>query len=231
MGGNGPVTRADLPQFTVASVEEGERDSDGLIEWRLRGRLNRVDRLRLDGRLFVLLMGKSSLTGDFSQPRGERQETTFTAWDKTRPAVEGQSLACVDAYYKYQVWSVEDGPAAWEEGVFAASDAIASRFVGTDGQTYRRTRQAGAVRATAIEARADSHDDEGPTWIIPGGWNHEHCAICNAHIDPGDRYFFHAGYNQYLCAECYLKYVLTGSIEFALPPEEERSNGEEAPPK
>lgn len=227
MARNGPVTRADLPQFTVASVEEGERNSDGLIEWRLHGRLNRVEGVTLHGWSYLLLPGKGSLTGDFILPQGESHQTKFTAWDRSRPDVEGLSLACMDGYFNpYVIWMIEDGPEAWSERIFAASDAIADNFVGTDGKTYRRIR-----KAEAAETERASGESQGPTWMIPGGWDHEHCAICMAHIDPGDCYFFHAGYNQFLCVACYQEYVLTGSIAFALPPDEQRSNGEDSAPE
>ncbi|HEX4006562.1 MAG TPA: hypothetical protein VHX60_10335 [Acidobacteriaceae bacterium] len=213
-----PFTRADLPQFTVTSVEGGEPGADGFIEWRLRGQLNQLEGVTLDGWSFLLLPGKESLTGDFGQPQGPHHETSFCALTKTdqnRPEAEGLSLACLGPYHRpHHVLMVEDGPEAWVERVFAASDAVAEKFVGTDGQAYRKLSMAGSAAGPGDDPSAKS---EAMAWIVPGGWDHEHCEICNVHIDPEDRYFHHAEWRAFLCVSCYEKYVVLGNIEFALP--------------
>jgi hypothetical protein len=205
-------TRADLPQFHVLAVGQGSADENGYTERRLHGHLDRIGGLNFDPWCWLLLPGRGGLAGNFTPPTGPNHETTFSTLEKERLQVEGMSLAILGAYHQaYHIWMVEDGPAAWTEALFAASDAVAERFVGTDGHAYRRLSKA------SNWSPEPSARGPGEKWIVPGGWDHEHCEICNTHIDPQDRYFHHAEWNAFLCVSCYEKYVIPGSIEFALP--------------
>jgi hypothetical protein len=212
------VTRADLPQFQVRAVEQGATASNGNIRWILHGTLSSTQGVDFKFWSWLLLPGRDGITGNFAEPRGPNLETTFTTSDKEKPQLEGLSLACLGAYHQaYHVWMVEDGPAAWTEGVFAASDAVAEHFVGTDGQNYRKLSKASDIPDRASESVQESDSAGGQSWVVPAGWDHEHCAICNAHVDPEDHYFHYEPFNAFLCVTCYQEYVLIGSIGFALP--------------
>lgn len=204
-------TRADLPQFKVSAVEQGVSADDGFTEWRLKGSLDRLQGISFDSWCYLLGSGRESFTGNFSLPVGETRETVFTTHRREKPAVEGLTLSCMGAYHQaYHVWMVEEGPKAWTETVFAASDAVAEHFVGTDGKTWRKL-----SKLTTGELKQNGEE----SWIVPGGWDHEHCAICSVHIDPGDRHFHHAELNEFLCVSCYERYVLAGDIGFTMPGE------------
>jgi hypothetical protein len=40
-------------------------------------------------------------------------------------------------------------------------------------------------------------------WIVPDGWDHEHCSVCGWRIGPGDSYWENAGGIILLCDECH----------------------------
>lgn len=202
-------TRADLPQFKVSAVEQGATDEKGYTEWRLHGSLDRLGGIDFDSWCYLLGPGRQSFTGDFTEALRDSNERTFSMLDREKPLVEGVSLAYLGAAHRvYHVWMVEEGPSAWTENSFAASDALAERFIGTDGQSYRKTTK---LQPYARSAAADL----GEKWIIPGGWDHEHCSICWTHIDPGDRYFYHAELDEFLCVACFDRHVVVGDISFA----------------
>lgn len=211
------VTRADLPQFMVSSVEQtAGADSEGYAEWRLSGELSRTEGVTFDGWSFLLISGHESLVGEFTPPNAPSR-TTFTTLLKERPEVLGLKLACLGPYWNpYQVWTVEDGPNAWTEGVFAASDVEAEYVEGTDGRRYHKLSKLAEPKTSSFRLQP-TEGNQLPSRIVPEGWDHEHCEICNSHIDPGDKYFHHAEDNAFLCVSCYEKYVLRADIGFALP--------------
>lgn len=211
------MTRKDLPQFTVTAVEQGEADFDGNVEWRLRGHLSRLEGATLDGWTWLLLPGRSAETGYFTEPKGDTHETTFAIFSRNKPELAGQSLACLNrGHQAYHVWMIEDGPTAWAEHTFVASDALAEIVIGSDGKRYQKWSKLQNTENGPPNPGADPAQEIGRTWVIPGGWDHEHCEICNAHIDPGDRHFYYAEFGAFLCVSCYEKYVVTGSIGFAI---------------
>ena len=211
MPDQGRFTRADLPQFRVSAVEQGATNAEGYTEWGLRGTLDRLSSIDFDSWCYLLGPGRQNFTGNFTLPVGDRNETSFSMLEREKPSVNGLSLAYLSpAHQAYHVWMVEEGPSAWTSNTFEASDAIAERFIGTDGQSYRKTTKL----QTASQSTAA---DLGEKWIVPGGWDHEHCALCWTHIDPGDRYFHHSELNAFLCVRCFERYVVAGDISFATP--------------
>ena len=55
---------------------------------------------------------------------------------------------------------------------------------------------------------------EGPNaQLVAGGWDHEHCSLCNVHINTGD-----FGYcdpkKRWMCEKCYERYVMRRDLAF-----------------
>jgi hypothetical protein len=199
-------TRNDLPQFFAGSIEQGEQDANGYIAWTLRGKLNRTTGIPTDTWCFLLLPGQGNLTGTFTLSNELEGEASFATDEKQRPDVIGIALAQLSSYWRpHQIWMIEEGPAGWTEQVFSASDAVEDHVIGTDGQSWRRLRKAPSVLLPDSSNR-----------IVPGGWDHEHCSVCNTHVDPNDRFFYSPNHNEYLCVSCYEKYVPEHDISFAL---------------
>lgn len=209
------ITRADLPQFAVSSVEQGRTAQDGQTEWILRGSLRHADGMDFDSWCWLLAPGRGIFTATRVAFSGEEADAAFSTWDQDRPAVEGVTLACLSAAHQANhIWMVEEGPDAWTTGIFQASDAVAEYVIGTDGKTYRKWTKAGED-TSGLSAHPGG--DQSTPWIIPGGWDHEHCAICWNHIDPGDRFYHYAEWNTFLCASCFEAWVVPRDIGFALP--------------
>lgn len=187
-----PSTRIDLPQFTISAVDQGERDADGSVAWVLRGELNRTLGIPTDTWCFLLLPGQESLTGTFTLSDGPNGDAGFVIDAKEKPDVIGIALAQLSDYWRpHQIWMIEDGPAGWIEQVFSASDAVEDSFVDPEGQSWRRLRKAPSDPLNSSSSR-----------IVPSGWDHEHCSLCNAHIDPDDRFFYSPKHCEYLCVSC-----------------------------
>jgi hypothetical protein len=51
--------------------------------------------------------------------------------------------------------------------------------------------------------RGQSYQQDGSQWIVPDGWDHEHCSVCYWRISPGDSYWENTGHVVLLCDECY----------------------------
>ena len=126
--------------------------------------------------------------------------------------VLGVRLAWVDGYWRdYHVWMVVEPGWAWTEVVFQASDAVSEAFQDADGHKLTRIRkqrkQPGPTRAELGLAVA------GAALVVPGGWDHEHCELCNAHIDAGDTGYVDQS-DDWVCAGCYTKYVAVHDLSF-----------------
>ena len=49
--------------------------------------------------------------------------------------------------------------------------------------------------------------------LVPSGWDHEHCELCDTHIKVGDYGFVDSG-EHWVCEGCYAKYVTTHDLSF-----------------
>jgi hypothetical protein len=175
-----PSTRDDLPQFAIKSVERSEQDDNGYIAWVLRGILNRTLGIPVDRWCFLLLPGQTCLTGTFTLSDEPDDVASFATDAKEKPEVIGIALAQLSSYWQPQhIWMIEDGPESWTEQVFSASDAVEDSFVEPNGQSWGRLSEASSAPSLDSSSR-----------VVPGGWDHEHCSLCNTHIDPGDRFFY-----------------------------------------
>lgn len=110
---------------------------------------------------------------------------------------------------------VEDGPESWLEHIFSASDAVEDTFTAADGGAWRRLAKAPTTPADHSSISfTSSIGEHSAARIVPGGWDHEHCSLCNGHIDPGDRFFYSQEYCEFLCVACYERYVTGRDIGF-----------------
>jgi hypothetical protein len=93
-----------------------------------------------------------------------------------------------------QVALVEDRSRHWRLTSFEPSATVAFE---SDGQTVVRKRQADDDIATAAH-------------VVPGGWDHEHCALCWQKIS-GIAGANQSGYTDgrdWLCTDCYEKFII-----------------------
>lgn len=97
----------------------------------------------------------------------------------------------------------------WESHKFTIGLAAALPFVNDQGERWIRQRQI----ADASELQ------EGET-LASGGWNHEHCSVCNKHIYPGHTYFSHAFMEGrfFLCEFCHNRFAMSHRIAEVIYP-------------
>ena len=157
----------------------------------------------------MLLPGEmKALCGDFRFPAEENGAITFEMLEKDQPCEPGERLACLGAYWRpYHVWAIEAGLREWQEAIFASTDAVVDRVQGSDGSWLTRLREASPEHGLDSGAR-----------IQAGGWDHEHCMLCDARIEPDDRYFrnLQPEYEAFLCVGCYERHVPAADISFAV---------------
>jgi hypothetical protein len=208
-----PVTRDDLPYLEVESVNEGpvipaKDDRPEYHTWHIRGTVS--DPSIVDTSFWCTLLGKdrNCLYGDWRVKPGPDRKVEFeTAFDHPTTISAGDHLAFAGIHHGWAAILIEDGPNAWEECTFSARNAIATRFVGTDGQSYRK-----------LVEQKEGEPIEPDAELIVEGWDHEHCLLCNDHIDPGDRFYRHKSERgQFLCVNCYEEHAMTGDLSFLLP--------------
>jgi hypothetical protein len=148
----------------------------------------------------------------------------LTCQEREEPKIVGLDLAYFrPAWQLCHVWMVLDPKWGWERRQFQSSDAIAEDFESqsisiVDGREVKLWTKLERAKGGAGQSHQFPEADEPPTThsgtrLVPGGWDHEHCELCNAHIDPGD-----VGYcdpeERWICQNCYERYVARHDLAF-----------------
>lgn len=214
------ITRNDLPYLEVESIEEGPLipAKDGQPEyrlWQIRGTVS--DPNIVDASSWCALLGpnRDCLYGDWAALPGPDCKVQFETANEPKGVSTGMRLPYGGTLDVRAAILIEDGPPFWQESRFEAKDAIAVRFVDENGQAWRKLTEFKEGQQIDPEAQ-----------IVPDGWDHEHCLICNAHIDPGDRFYRHQSTNEFLCSACYGKYAATGDLSFLVRSDDETQPSE-----
>jgi len=139
------------------------------------------------------------------------------------PDIVQQTLAYLSPYWQaYNVWMVLDPNCPWEKKKFLGLDAIAEGFETSDismieGRPVKVWTKLSPLKDQHGESRiypaGDQTASESNVRVIPSGWDHEHCELCNSHIDVG-RFGYRDPDNCWLCEHCYSRYVMTHDLSF-----------------
>ena len=154
---------ADVPQFTVRAVALVDD------EWVLEGDFNHLNTVH-EGRSWLYVSRTDSLIGDLERLDPASRCARFNTKDRTAlpPWVIWHTFPWLDGYWDARdVALILDSEHTWQPVVFQASDALERRVPG-----WRALRS------------AVNRVPEADETLVPGGWDHEHCMLCNAHIDP-----------------------------------------------
>jgi hypothetical protein len=118
--------------------------------------------------------------------------------DTIRP---GSALHWLDPYWReYHVTMILEGQ--WKRIDFIAEDAIHFEKGGKRGWA--------PLGATIPDGFVQTH-------IEKGGWDHEHCEICNSHIgSEGSAVGYKDENNRWLCPECHDKWAAPRSLGFLI---------------
>jgi len=202
-------TLADLPLFTIL----GREIKDKRVV--LRGKFNHLETVRQDESWSWLYEPPDSFAGYLrGLERSSLNAFYELAHEHTPSTLEalhvGNALPWIDRYWNSCLVQKILEDTRWERFEFAASDAIAQPFDGGDGKTYTQTTryQGGPLLPNQR--------------IVPRGWDHEHCTLCQATIseEPGSRIGHRENeMNQILCQSCFEKYARPHDLSFLFPSE------------
>jgi hypothetical protein len=156
------VRLEDLPTFRVFEI----RDSN---EPELAGMFSHLRGVRA-GRSWLYAGERDSLIGDLSSVDESRRTATFTApfWSSASPIQVGSVVPWLDGWWRpYHVSMIVDQAVTWTRTEFVPARAVHFR----QGDVHGWTREGMALPDDAVVTRVD-----------PGGWDHEHCELCNGRI-------------------------------------------------
>lgn len=219
----------DLPHFCVSAVVQGQTRETGDIDFELSGGFDKLDGVSA-GRCCLLLPGKdvlTALTGDLTFLDLNDRTAVYRAWDKSVPEVAGVNLAYLASPWEpHHVWMVIERRWRWSRTLYRAAD-VTSRKIRkddisiVDGQEVREWveirkagKQAGLSRYYPVfpDGRINL-PPAGADGVIQGGWDHEHCELCDRHIDAGKYGYLDLG-EHWVCEACYNEYVANHDLSF-----------------
>lgn len=217
-------TLAEFPRFTVASLRKQPPDDRGYINFELEGQFDRIIQRSTVNWFWLLFGERDYLCVQWKSQDDATLAAVLTGCEKDVPDVVGATLYYLSPYWQgFHVWMVLDPQWGWQRAQFEASDAVADDFESQDiaivgGREVKRWTKLERVDKKGDSIRHYPANDNVPvsepqSRVVPGGWDHEHCELCNTHIDPGD-----FGYcdpdDRWMCEACYEKYVIPRDLSF-----------------
>jgi hypothetical protein len=226
-------TLEDFPKFVVTAVRPGATSEAGYISFELEGSFDGIPPSSfnnvVDGigpRWFWLVFGmRGYLCASVQSHNKETNATVLTFEVKGEPNIApGQGLAYLSSYWQgYHVGMVLDPNWGWERMQFRGTDAIAEDYEAKDlsivgGREVKVwTKLEPTGEATGQSRHYPAPDQSLPvrsgTRLIPAGWGHEHCELCNEHIDAGMLGECDPG-GRWMCEKCYQRYVTPHDLAF-----------------
>ncbi|MGD0251500.1 MAG: hypothetical protein ABSC01_02255 [Verrucomicrobiota bacterium] len=193
-----PKRLVDLPHFQIKKILPVP---DGHGDLRLWGTFNHLSGVR-EGRSW-LYIPPPSIIGDLSELNRETKTAVFVgSFGNHTPKVEmGMVIPWIDGYWNSNlIERILDANKKWIRTKFEPSDAMAFIQNGVRGW------------GKATHPIPEGSKSLG---IVPNGWDHEHCEICNRGIKKGGIEFGYVGdENLWLCPDCYEKYGANQDLSF-----------------
>ena len=184
----------DLPHFTISQIEVVSE------QVRLAGRFTTVVGVR-NGRSW-LLMPDHFIIGDLVHLDTQSKTAIFISPDTVAAQIpQATSLPWLDGYWQaYLVQRIADPDWTWTRIKFAPDDAI--QF--TQGEVRGWTKIGSTLPPGSKRVG-----------VLPKGWDHEHCEICNGKIGiSGDSFGYVDSEDCWLCEQCYEKYASRHDVSF-----------------
>lgn len=185
---------ADLPRFTILGVEV---PGDHV---RLTGVFNTISGVRSERSW--LLLPEYPLIGDLVDMNQETRTAVFITPLREEAGIPlGTSAPWLDGFWQANVvLRIADPNWVWTRVEFAPTDA--AEFMQGDVRSWTQV-------GNALP--------EGGRYlgVLPNGWDHEHCEICNGKIGlHGDSFGYVDTANSWLCEKCHGKYAAPHDISF-----------------
>lgn len=123
----------------------------------------------------------------------------------------GATFPLITSYWNAHVYAaILDEGRRWSKQIFKPTAAFESNA--NDGGVERSTPTMSGKRRIFPNR---TEGDPGVR-IVPKGWDHEHCEICNDHIDEANPVAFVDQTNIWLCERCYEAFVERHDIAFVV---------------
>ncbi|MGH9565237.1 MAG: hypothetical protein ACRD4F_19080 [Candidatus Angelobacter sp.] len=185
------ATLDDFPHFVVSEV----------VGTNLAGHFDSVKGVAA-GRCWLLLPERHALIGDMEKFDAQTNFAIFNSADDCSHVVIGQKMPYLSGYWQaYHVWMIlDDSP--WDKVCFQVVDAVSESFTAEDGKSYRKLSKLKIGQELPTDAL-----------LVSGGWDHEHCELCNTHIDPADLAYTNAD-GLWVCVSCFENYVSPKNLSF-----------------
>lgn len=227
-----PTTLEDFPQFAIKDVRPGARSDDGYQLFEIEAGFDPILEHRFDEMMkgvgvqwFWLLFGeRNSLTPMLKSFDRQTKTAILICYEKEEPRLTGLALPYLSpSWQAFHVWMVLDPNWGWERKQFQGIDAISEEYEaekvsivdGREVKIWSKLEPAGMD--TGQSRHYPAIDQTSPvrsgTRLIPGGWGHEHCELCNKHIDAGMVGYCDRG-EKWMCQDCYDRYVLPRDLAF-----------------
>lgn len=222
-----PKTLEDFPKFVVTALRRGPMSEEGYTYFELEGHFDRsIEPTQPTGpQWFWLLFAKRGcLCASVRSFDKDTKAAVLTFEAREEPDIVGHSLAYLSSYWQaFNVWMVLDPDWGWEKKQFLAADAIAEDFQSreisiVEGQEVKFWTKLSRADVWSGQSRHYSAASQVPAStgnvrLVPSGWDHEHCELCNSHIDIG-----RVGYcdpdERWMCESCYARYVVRRDLAF-----------------
>jgi hypothetical protein len=219
-----PKTLEDFPKFVVSALRRGPTSDDGYTRFEFDGRFDRVIE-NIDPHWFWLLFGAQDyVCASVKTLEKETWTAVLTCDTKNEPKIAGQKLAYLSPYWQgYHVGMVLNPNWGWKKKQFQGFDAVAEDYEAKDvsfvgAREVRVWTKLTPVGGDGGQSRHYPADDQtlparSGQRLIPSGWGHEHCELCNAHIDAGGFGYCDPG-ERWMCEKCYERYVIPHDLAF-----------------
>jgi hypothetical protein len=217
-------TLEDFPKFLVTAVRRGPTDTDGYTRFELEGSFDRIIE-NISPNWFWLLVGEQGcLCASLKSLDNQTKMAVLTCDEKEEPPIVGRALAYLSSYWQASnVWMILDRNWGWEKKQFQGVDATAEDYESKDvsiveGREVRvwtklAPSEGGRGQSRHYPATDQTSPPRSEARLVPSGWDHEHCELCNAHIDVGNVGYCDPG-QRWMCENCYERYVMRRDFAF-----------------
>jgi hypothetical protein len=217
-------TLADFPRFTVTSLRKQPPNTEGYIDFEIEGTFDRIIPKSAVTWFWLLFGERDCLCVQWKSQEDADLSAVLVGCQRNIPEVVGATLHYLNPYWQaFNIWMVLDSQWGWQRVKLEAMDAVADNFEAkdvsiVDGRevkcwtTLKRADNRGHS-SRHYPASEEGNGSEGGSRLVPGGWDHEHCALCNAHINVGD-FGYRDPDDRWMCEACYEKYVIPRDLSF-----------------
>jgi hypothetical protein len=225
-------TLEDFPKFVVADVRRGPMSENGYHSFELEGRFDSIHEGGCDEIIeeigsdwFWLLFGRRGFLRPMVKSFDKETGTAILdCLEDEEPNGVGRELAYLSPRWQaFHVWMVFDPAWRWERKQFQGIDAVAEDYEAKDAsiidgrevRVWTRMEPTGAGRGQSrhYPAADQALPVRTGTRLISGGWDHEHCELCNEHIDAAMFGYCDLS-GHWMCEKCYERYVVPHDLAF-----------------